>query len=184
MKDRIQTFFKTLDSYLHLSQKSKAVPDAQSGAQGENMENVSRVRTKASGSGLNRNFVIGLIGVVIAIALYSMLAGAGREGSHLSSAGEKKTETVQQAGNGNHLKNVPGDYTEEGRMEKDRNSKAAMKEKKAPAKEKAVQPRPTLPRQPARQQKPRLTLQQQERLEEYEAMKKAYQSPVKFELKE
>lgn len=29
-----------------------------------------------------------------------------------------------------------------------------------------------------------MTLEQQERMEEYEAMKKAYQSPIKFELKE
>lgn len=180
MKDRVQAFYKTLAGYLRLNKKS----DEEAQAQGENAENISRMRTKASGSGLNRKYVIGLMCVVIAIAMYSMMAGAGREGSHLSSADEKKTETVQQVGNGNHLKNVPGDYTEEGKMEKDKNAKAAMNEKKAPAKEKAVQPRPTLPRQPAKKEKPRMTLEQQERLEEYEAMKKAYQSPIKFELKE
>lgn len=155
----------------------------QNDGQAKSLEGVAQARTKASGSGLNRKYVIGLVCVVIGLALYSMLAGAGREGSHLSSAGETKTETAQPVGSGNHLKNVPGDYTEEGKLEKDKNAKAAVKEEKS-VKEKAVQPRPTLARQPARQEKPRMTLEQQERMEEYEAMKKAYQSPIKFELKE
>lgn len=70
----------------------------------KSMEGVAQARTKASGSGLNRKYVIGLVCVVIGLALYSMLAGAGREGSHLSSAGETKTETAQPVGSGNHLK--------------------------------------------------------------------------------
>ena len=68
---------------------------------------------------------------------------------------------------------------------KKKNTKEAAKEEKKPrVREKAVQPRPVLPRQPVRQEKPRLTRQQQEKMEEYEAMKKAYQSPIRFELKE
>ena len=181
--DKIKELFKTLAANLGLGKKKAAMPEQahegeQKDGQAKSMEGVAQARTKASGSGLNRKYVIGLVCVVIGIALYSMLAGAGREGSHLSSAGETKTETAQPVGSGNHLKNVPGDYTEE-----DKNAKAAVKEEK-PVKEKAVQPRPTLPRQPARQEKPRMTLEQQERMEEYEAMKKAYQSPIKFELKE
>lgn len=185
MKDKMQSFFKTLAGYLRISKKNEAAPVGQEGADAQHAagtENITRM--KSTGSGLNRKYVIGLICVVIAIAMYSMMAGAGREGNHLSSADEKKTETVQQGAAGNHLKNVPGDYTEEGKMEKDKNDKAAMNEKKAPAKEKAVQPRPTLPRQPERKETPRMTLEQQECMEEYEAMKKAYQSPIKFELKE
>ena len=167
--DKIKELFKTLAANLGLGKKKAAMPEqAHDGehndGQVKSMEGIAQARTKASGSG-------------------SMLAGAGREGSHLSSAGETKTETAQPVGSGNHLKNVPGDYTEEGKLEKDKNAKAAVKEEK-PVKEKAVQPRPTLPRQPARQEKPRMTLEQQERMEEYEAMKKAYQSPIKFELKE
>lgn len=186
--DKIKELFKTLAANLGLGKKKAAMPEQahegeQNDGQAKSMEGVAQARTKASGSGLNRKYVIGLVCVVIGIALYSMLAGAGREGSHLSSAGETKTETAQPVGSGNHLKNVPGNYTEEGKLEKDKNAKAAVKEEK-PVKEKAVQPRPTLPRQPARQEKPRMTLEQQERMEEYEAMKKAYQSPIKFELKE
>lgn len=186
--DKIKELFKTLAANLGLGKKRAAMPaqpheGGQQDGQAKSMEGVVQVRTKASGSGLNGKYVIGLICVVIGLALYSMLAGAGREGSHLSSAGETKIETAQPVGSGNHLKNVPGDYTEEGKLEKDKNAKAAVKEEK-PVKEKAVQPRPTLPRQPARQEKPRMTLEQQERMEEYEAMKKAYQSPIKFELKE
>ena len=186
--DKIKELFKTLAANLGLGKKKAAMPEqAHDGehndGQAKSLEGVAQARTKASGSGLNRKYVIGLVCVVIGLALYSMLAGAGREGSHLSSAGETKTETAQPVGSGNHLKNVPGDYTEEGKLEKDKNAKAAVKEEK-PVKEKAVQPRPTLPRQPARKEKPRMTLEQQERMEEYEAMKKAYQSPIKFELKE
>lgn len=186
--DKIKELFKTLAANLGLGKKKAAMPEQahdgeQNDGQVKSMEGVAQARTKASGSGLNRIYVIGLGCIVIGIILYSMLAGAGREGSHLSSAGETKTETAQPVGSGNHLKNVPGDYTEEGKLEKDKNAKAAVKEEK-PVKEKAAQPRPTLPRQPARQEKPRMTLEQQERMEEYEAMKKAYQSPIKFELKE
>ena len=186
--DKIKELFNTLGDIFGLGKKKAAMPEQahegeQNDGQAKSMDGVAQARTKASGSGLNRKYVIGLVCVVIGLALYSMLAGAGREGSHLSSAGETKTETAQPVGSGNHLKNVPGDYTEEGKLEKDKNAKAAVKEEKS-VKEKAVQPRPTLPRQPARQEKPRMTLEQQERMEEYEAMKKAYQSPIKFELKE
>lgn len=76
----------------------------QNDGQAKSLEGVAQARTKASGSGLNRKYVIGLVCVVIGLALYSMLAGAGREGSHLSSAGETKTETAQPVGSGNHLK--------------------------------------------------------------------------------
>lgn len=185
--DKIKELFKTLAANLGLSKEKAAAQPVQTAegtekdGQAKSLDGVAQARTKASGSGLNRKYVIGLVCIVIGLALYSMLAGAGREGSHLSSADSKKTETAQSVGSGNHLKNVPGDYTEEGKMEKD---KKPVKNEEKPAKEKAVQPRPTLPRQPARQQKPTMTLEQQERMEEYEAMKKAYQSPIKFELKE
>lgn len=110
--------------------------------------------------------------------MYSMMLGAGREGSHINKGEEKQSQQVT-VGSGNHLRNVPSDYTEEGKQEQEKKPQA---ESGKP--QKAVQPRPTLPRQPARQEKPRMTLEQQERMEEYEAMKKAYQSPIKFELKE
>ena len=62
----------------------------QNDGQAKSLEGVAQARTKASGSGLNRKYVIGLVCVVIGIALYSMLAGAGREGSHLSSDRSKQ----------------------------------------------------------------------------------------------
>ena len=87
--DKIKELFKTLAANLGLGKKKAALPEQahegeQNDGQAKSMEGVAQARTKASGSGLNRKYVIGLVCVVIGLALYSMLAGAGREGSHLS----------------------------------------------------------------------------------------------------
>ena len=180
--DAIKNFFKTFSGYFKKDNSAPAAAARQEGEAGEqqprNLDNMKQSRVKPSGSGLNKKYVIGAFGIVAILAMYSMMLGAGREGSHINKGEEKQSQQVT-VGNGNHLRNVPGDYTEEGRREQEKKPEAE------PAKpQKAVQPRPSLPRQPARQEKPRMTLEQQERMEEYEAMKKAYQSPIKFELKE
>ena len=176
---------RTLASYIDPDEKSKA-PNGQPGEQqnAESLDGVKKARVKPSGRGLKRAHIIGGGGFLCALILFCLLYGAGEEGSHIQKTVETETQTVQ-VGSGNHLRNVPANYTDEAKMEQKKNTKeAAKEEKKTRVKEKAVQPRPTLPRQPARQQKQRLTRQQQEKMEEYEAMKKAYQSPIKFELKE
>lgn len=185
--DASKSFFKTITGYF---KKDKDVPAAAAQPEGEgaeqqakSLDNLKQGRVKPSGGGLNKKYVIGAFFIVAILAMYSIMLGAGREGGHINKGDEKQNQTVT-VGNGNHLRNVPGDYTEEGKMEQEKKPAAAAKEEKAPVKQKAVQPRPTLPRQPVRQEKPRMTLEQQERMEEYEAMKKAYQSPIKFELKE
>lgn len=172
-------------SYIGLDEENKT-QNEQPGGQwdAESLDGVKKARAKPSGKGLKRAHVIGGTGLLCMLILFCLLYGAGEEGSHIQKTAEMETQAVQ-TGSGNHLRNVPANYTDEARMEQQKSSRqAAKEEKKARIKEKAVQPRPALPRQPARQQKPRLTLKQQEKLEEYEAMKKAYQSPIKFELEE
>ena len=184
MKENVEKFFKTLAGYLHLNKKEPAAAAAPEGEpqEAQSLEGTKESRVKPGGSGLNKKYVLALFGLLAIVAMYSIMAGAGKEGGHINKAEDKQQESVQ-VGSGNHLRNVPGDYTEEGKMEQEKKP-AAKEDKKPVVKEKAVQPRPTLPRQPVRQEKPRMTLQQQERMEEYEAMKKAYQSPIKFDLKE
>lgn len=180
--EAIKNFWKRIYGYYKKNDKKPAAVPQNGEAEPKSMDGVKESRAKPSGSGLNKKHVIGAFGIIALFAMYSIMLGAGKEGSHINKGEEKESRTVTVS-NGTHLRDVPADYTEEGQMEQEK--KPAVKEdKKARAQVKAVQPRPTLPRQPARQQKPRLTLEQQERVEEYEAMKKAYQSPIRFELKE
>lgn len=183
--ETLKSLFRTRASYIGLDEKN-AVQNEQPGGQQDavSLDGVKKARAKPSGKGLKRAHVIGGAGLLCILILFCLLYGAGEEGSHIQKTAEMETQAAQP-GSGNHLRNVPADYTDEAKMEQQKNSRqAAKEEKKARIKEKAVQLRPALPRQPVRQQKPRLTLKQQEKLEEYEAMRKAYQSPIKFELKE
>lgn len=181
--DKVKNLFRTLASYLGMAKKEEAVQQPQEAGQDNapSLDGTKQGRVKPSGSGLNKKYIAGVFCLLAFIGMYSIMLGAGKEGSHINRAEEKETQAVQ-VGGGNHLRNVPANYTDEAKMEQDK--KPAPKAEKPQVKEKAVQPRPTLPRQPVRQQKPKMTLEQQERLEEYEAMKKAYQSPIKFELRE
>jgi hypothetical protein len=180
MKEQLKSSFKIFLSYF----RDKEEPPQSEDDKAKNLDGMNKARVKPSGSGLKRSYVFGLLAIIIVVAMYSMLFGAGQSGNKLTHEEDNQKQVVQ-ASNGSHLKNVPGNYTDEARMEKEKNAKPeSKKETKPQVKEKAVQPRPTLPRQPAKQGKPRMTLEQQERMEEYEAMKKAYQSPIKFELKE
>lgn len=176
---------RTLASYINPDEKSEAQNEQPGGQQtAESLDGVKKARVKPSGGGLKRAHVIAGACFLCALILFCLLYGAGEEGSHIQKSAEIETQAAQP-GSGNHLRNVPANYTDEAKMEQKKNTKEAAKEEKKPrVREKAVQPRPVLPRQPVRQQKPRLTRQQQEKMEEYEAMKKAYQSPIRFELKE
>lgn len=187
MKEKLESLLNTCASYLKIREKTETVAMQQEQIEGQearNLDGMKLGRVKPSGSGLNKKYIVGGFCLLAFIAMYSIMLGAGKEGSHISRDEETKTQAIQ-VGSGNHLRNVPANYTDEAIMEQDKKpapkaEKPQVKEKK----EKAVQPRPMLPRRSAKQGKPKMTLEQQERMEEYEAMKKAYQSPIKFELRE
>lgn len=130
------------------------------------------------GKGLNKTRVIGglaLLGITI-----GCLIAFGNDSSPKPVKKEEAKNSVMQQAGGSHLKYVPKDYSEDRKMEDKRNKLVLGQNENKPVPE--APSVPAVPKQPTSNS--RLTPEEKEKAAEYEAMLKAYSSPIRFELKE
>ena len=128
------------------------------------------------GKGLNKTRVIGGL-ALLGIAIGCLIAFGNDSSPKPVKKEEAKNSVMQQAG-GSHLKYVPKDYSEDRKMEDKRYKLVLGQNENKPVPE--APSVPAVPKQPTSNS--RLTPEEKEKAAEYEAMLKAYSSPIRFEL--
>lgn len=191
MKDifsTIKTYFKKPDntSVDQMQQKKQInteeqVQDSQPPVKEEEFLNQTE---KPTGKGIKRKWIIAIFFIIIMVTLSSLMAGTSKKNKIKNDEEQPSRESQMQNLDGNHLRDVPSTYTDAAKLE----AKKTQEQKKA---EQATNktnttapqiPKPTIPAQPKTGRSTQLTAKQQARMKEYQAMEKAYASPIKFEL--
>lgn len=136
------------------------------------------------GKGIDKKWVIGTVGVITLLTLYSLTYGIQSSKKEKKVELEEPKQQQQQTLNGNHLRNIPDSYSEVKETKKIEDKRVEKKEKKI-ERQQNIPDKPSVPKQPTnRKQSNQLTAEEKRKIAEYEALQKAYSSPIRFELKE
>lgn len=187
------SIFKAIFKRLKTNEAPPPVSETEFDGNKEN--DIKSLRAKEPAwKGLKRKYIYYVLLLFIITTMYAMLTGLEDDKKAALEKEQRQANEVRdsKAVTGDHLLNIPKNYTEQAEIEtkkkaeaeKQKNLKETEKKQSEKKTDKQLPSSPQIPQQPIYNNRYEPTLAEKERLRKEELRQKAYESPIGFELRE